>query len=85
MSPRCRQGKNFAAAPPPSCTGISVGLLLHGVVLVVRSPDAVKTALSYMPLAGCHRAGRPHDGSAEAVQAGLFILGIVIILMISVP
>ncbi len=66
--------------------GISVGLLCTAVVLVGEIlPDAVKTALSYMPLAGVviGLAGLMTKEVPRPVQAGLFILGIVIILMIS--
>lgn len=66
--------------------GISVGLLCTAVILVGEIlPDAVKTALSYMPLAGVviGLAGLMTKEVPRPVQAGLFILGIVIILMIS--
>ncbi|HPX19865.1 MAG TPA: PTS sugar transporter subunit IIC [Deltaproteobacteria bacterium] len=66
--------------------GISVGLLCTAVILVGEIlPDAVKTALSYIPLAGVviGLAGLMTKEVPRPVQAGLFILGIVIILMIS--
>jgi len=66
--------------------GISVGLLCTAAVLAGEVlPGAVKTALSYMPLAGVAigLAGLMAKEVPRPGHAGLFILGMIIILMIS--
>jgi mannose/fructose/N-acetylgalactosamine-specific phosphotransferase system component IIC len=66
--------------------GISVGLLCTTIVLVGEiMPETVETALSYMPLAGVviGLAGLMTKETPRPGQAGLFFLGMIIILMIS--
>jgi hypothetical protein len=66
--------------------GISAALLCTAAVLIAGNlPDVVKTALSYMPLAGVAigLAGLVTKDIPKPGQACLFILGMILILMIS--
>ncbi len=66
--------------------GISVGLLCTATALLGEIlPGAVKTALSYLPLAGVviGLAGLMTKENPRPVQAGLFILGMITVLIIS--